>query len=128
MLKHLSDSICGLTLVLKAGVEQRKIEFDWLRFHSEFATKQDLKDILMKLTEVKAAVASAAKDNREAIGEIGTKIADLNKQIADLIAGAGDPEITDEAFLTDLQNLQVDAKALADIVPAPVEPPAEPTP
>lgn len=79
----------------------------------------------MKLSEVKAVVASAAKANVEAFSEIGTKIADLNQQIADLLAGVGDPEVTDEQFLADLNTLATTGKALADIVPGtPTPPPA----
>ena len=83
--------------------------------------------IMVTISQIKAAVAEAKKANREAFTEIGTKIADLNKQIADLISGARDPEVTDEAFEQDLKDLQTDAKALADIVPgSPTpEPPTE---
>lgn len=83
--------------------------------------------IMITVSQIKAAVAAAKQSNREAFTEIGTKIADLNKQITDLIAGVGDPEVTDEAFERDLKDLQTDAKALADIVPgSPTpEPPVE---
>ncbi len=82
------------------------------------------KENSMKLSEVKTAVSTAAKQNREAFVELGTKIADLQKQIDDLISGAGDPEVTDEAFLADLNSLKTDAQALADIVPgSPTTPP-----
>lgn len=81
------------------------------------------RNIMVTLGEVKAAVATAAKQNREAFTEIGTKIADLNKQIEDLLAGVGDPQITDAAFEADLLQLQADAQALADIVPGTPTPP-----
>lgn len=79
----------------------------------------------MKLSEVKAAIAEASKQNAEAFGEIGTRIADMQKQIDDLIAGNSDPDVTDEQFLANLESLKSNAKALADIVPNPVEPPAD---
>lgn len=82
--------------------------------------------ILMKLAEIKAAVKEAAKDNAEAFSEIGTQIGALQKQIDDLIAGNSDPDVTDEDFLTDLESLKTSAQNLADIVPAPAEPPADP--
>lgn len=83
--------------------------------------------LMIKVSEIKTAVAAARQANREAFTELGTKIADLNKQIADLIAGVGDPEVSDEQFEQDLKDLAVDAKALADIVPgSPTpEPPVE---
>ena len=71
----------------------------------------------LKVSEIKAAVATLAKQNKEALAEIGTKIADLNKQIEDLLAGNSDPTVTDEQFEADLKQLQTDAQALADIVP-----------
>lgn len=83
-------------------------------------------NIEMKLSEIKAAVAEAAKDNAEAFGEIGTKIAELQQKIDDLIAGNSDPDVTDEDFLADLESLKVSAQGLADIVPAPAEPPVDP--
>jgi len=76
-------------------------------------------NIMVKVSEIKAAVALAAKNNREAFGELGTRIADLQKQIADLIEANVDPSVTDETFEADLKALGVDAQALADIVPNP---------
>ena len=80
-------------------------------------------NMAIKVSEIKTAVALIAKNNKEAIAEIGTQIADLNKQIADLIAGVGDPTVTDAAFEADLNQLGVDAQALADIVPGSPTPP-----
>lgn len=80
----------------------------------------------IKLSEIKTAVATLAKQNKEALAELGTKIADLNQQIADLIAGNSDPTVTDEAFEADLQSLAADARALADIVPGSPTPPESP--
>lgn len=78
----------------------------------------------IKVSEIKAAVAAVAKQNKEALAELGTKIADLNKQIEDLLAGNSDPDVTDEAFEADLKQLQTDAQALADIVPGTPTPPS----
>lgn len=72
--------------------------------------------------EIKAQVAAAAARSTEAFAELGTRIADLQKQIDELIAGATDPDVTDEAFLANLQTLKTNTDALADIVPTP--PPA----
>ncbi len=83
----------------------------------------------MKLDQIKLAVTAAAKQNREAFTEIGTKIADLNQQIQDLKDAATNPDVTDEAFLADLADLRADAQKLADIVPGsptPDTPPATP--
>lgn len=84
-------------------------------------TKNDLieleESLTMKLDQIKAAVSAASKQNREAFQEIGTRIADLNQQIQDLQEAATNPDVTDEAFLADLQSLQTDAAALANIVP-----------
>ncbi len=89
--------------------------------HSRPVTKSDLNELeenlSMKLDLIKQAVAAAAKQNREAFTEIGTKIADLNKEIQDLKDAATNPDVTDEQFLADLTALQADAQALANIVP-----------
>lgn len=106
--------------------ERQHNEFEWFRSHLKLATKDDLKEmesrIDMKLSEAKALIATAAKQSTEAFSELSTRIADLQKQIQDLIDGAGDPEVTDEAFLADLETLKTNAQQLADIVPNP-EPP-----
>lgn len=82
--------------------------------------------IIMKLSEIKAQVKAAAAQSAEAFQELGTKIGDLQKQIDDLIAGAADPDVTDEAFLADLNTLKTNAQQLADIVPG--SPTPTPTP
>lgn len=79
----------------------------------------------MKLSEIKAAVAKAAAQSKEAFGEISKRLTDLQKQIDDLIAGQSDPEVTDEQFAKDLADLQADVKSLADIVPNPENPPGD---
>lgn len=83
------------------------------------------KNTMITLSQIKSAVADAAKKNKEAFSEIGTKIADLQKQIADLIAGNSDPTVTDAEFEANLKDLQTSATELADIVPgSPSNPPA----
>ncbi|HEX2900806.1 MAG TPA: hypothetical protein VHS96_13880 [Bacteroidia bacterium] len=105
--------------------------------NSRPVTKSDINELeenlSMKLDQIKSAVTAAAKQNREAFTEIGTKIADLNKEIQDLKDAATNPDVTDEQFLADLASLQTDAQELANIVPGspspetpPVTPPAQP--
>lgn len=118
---NMKDAILSLVKEVREAREQRSREFDWFRAHLELATKDDLKelkkDIIMKLSEVKSQIAAASARSTEAFQELGTRIADLQKQIDDLIAGAGDPDITDEAFLADLQKLKTNTDQLADIIP-----------
>lgn len=94
-------------------------------------TKRDLEEmekrVNMKLSEIKAAVATAAKQSKEAFAELATRIADLQKKIDDLIEGAKDPDVTDAQFLADLQSVGADTKALADLVPGSPDTP-QPTP
>lgn len=121
--EELARAVHGLTHAVNDLLSEHKSQFTWMvsHHHHHFATKQDIDrlhaDISMKLTDIKTAVATAARQNREAFQEIGTKIADLNQQIADLIESASNPDVTDEAFLTDLAGLQADAKSLSEIVP-----------
>lgn len=85
------------------------------------------KRMSLKISEIKAAVAEIKKNNSEAFAELGTRIADLQKQIDDLIAGNSDPSVTDEVFEADLNDLKVSAKGLADIVPGTPTPELPPT-
>jgi hypothetical protein len=119
--EEIARAIKGLTYAINDLLTEHKSQFTWMVSHHYFATKQDLErlnhDLSMKLSEIKTAVTTAALQNREAFTEIGTKIADLNQQIADLIKAQTDPDVNDEAFLASLTALQSDAQALADIVP-----------
>lgn len=73
--------------------------------------------LVMKLSEIKQAIASASRSQKEALTEIGSQIADLKQQIDDLKNAATDPDVTDADFLQQINSLQSDAQALADIVP-----------
>lgn len=88
---------------------------------SNSITKSDLakleRKLTMRLTEVKATIAAAAAKNREAFQELGTKIGELNAKIQELLDQASDPEITDETFLANLQEVKTTGEALAAIVP-----------
>lgn len=131
--EELARAIHSLTHVLSDILSEQRIQFQWMVSHHHFATKTDIEnlkeDLSMKLSLIKTAVTDAARANREAFTELGTKIADLNTQIQDLKDAATDPDVTDQQFLADLQTLQNDAKALADIVPGSPsgEPPSDGT-
>lgn len=84
--------------------------------------------ILMKLSDVKVQISAAAARSTEAFAELGTKIAALQTQIDELVAGATDPEVTDEVFNADLATLQTNIALLADIVPASTPTAAKPGP
>jgi hypothetical protein len=94
---------------------------------ADFATKTDIQtlkvELIMKLSEVATVVAEIKKNNREAFTELSARLADLNQQIADLVAAATDPNVSDQQFLADLNDAKADAQALADIVPNPAAPP-----
>jgi hypothetical protein len=90
---------------------------------------QDLqKKLLMKFSELKTQMAALAARSTEAFAELGTKIAALQTQIDELVAGATDPEVTDEVFNADLATLKTNIDLLADIVPASTPPAAKPGP
>lgn len=131
--EELARAIHSLTHILSDILSEQRIQFQWMVSHHHFATKTDIEnlkeDLSMKLSLIKSAVTDAARANREAFTELGTKIADLNQQIQDLKDAATDPDVTDEAFLASLTELQADAKALAEIVPGSptTEPPSDGT-
>lgn len=109
------------TLLIKLG--EREMEL-----LEELVKKNDNKKVLealrkleesmaKKLSEIKADIASAARNAREAFAELSSKLVALQTQIDELIAGASDPDVTDEAFLADLETVKTDLQSLADIVP-----------
>lgn len=98
---------------------QIRNEFHCLKSDGGLATKTDLEEIHMLLSEIKTQIAQAAAKSTEAFAELGTRIGALQQQIDDLIAGASDPNVTDETFLADLQTLKTNTDQLADIVPNP---------
>jgi phosphoglycerate-specific signal transduction histidine kinase len=108
---------------------ENKSQFTWMITHHHFATKHDIEDLnsdlTMKISEIKTIIATATRAQKEALAEIGTQVADLKKQIDDLKTAATDPDVTDAEFLTQINDLQTDAQALADIVPG--TPSTEPT-
>ncbi len=117
----LASAIRGLTCTLKDAMHEQKSQFEWMIRHYQFATKSDIEtlheDIAMKLSQIKTAIAQAGAQQKEALTEIGTQIADLNKQIQDLKDAATDPDVTDAEFIAQIEQLQADAKSLADVVP-----------
>ncbi len=124
---HQNEVACAirdLAFALRDHTQEQKMEFNWMVTHHNFATKHDIQnlkeDISMKLDAIKTAIATASRQQKEALTEIGTKIADLNQKIDELTQAASNPDVTDEQFLDDLAALQTDAQALADIVPGSV--------
>jgi hypothetical protein len=113
MLDELTRAILLLEQTLRAGCKSP----------AQQITKADLQEtketILMKISEVKTAVAEAAAKSEEAFAEVSTRIAALQTQIDALIAGNTDPDITDAAFADSLRRLKISTDALADIVPNP---------
>lgn len=73
--------------------------------------------LTMKLDEIKKQIAESRARSQEAFGEISAKIAAQQTKIDELIAAASNPDVTDEAFLADLQSLKATTDQLADIVP-----------
>ena len=118
---ELSRVISGLTNVLSDTLTESRAQFQWMVSHHHFATKYDIEtlrsDFSMKLSEIKQAIASASRSQKEALAEIGSQVADLKQQIDDLKNAATDPDVTDADFLQQINSLQSDAQALADIVP-----------
>lgn len=114
LLHHIYQGVQDLLLLCKSN--------------SNAITKQDLQGLeehmTIRVSEVKAAIAEFKKNNAEALAELGTRIADLNKQIEDLIASNADPAVTDEVFEADLRELGESSKALAEIVPGTPTPPS----
>jgi len=80
----------------------------------------------MKLSEIKAQIAQAAKDSKEAFTELSQRLADQQAKIDQLVADASDPNVADGDFLNDLKTVADNNRELAALVPNPTEPPAEP--
>jgi hypothetical protein len=88
--------------------------------------EQQRTEIAMRLSEIKAQIAEAAAKSAEAFAELGTRIGDLQRQVDELVAAASDPDVTDTAFLADLNTVRSNVASLAEIVPNPAPPAPEP--
>lgn len=110
------EAICALTSVLVASLEQRKIEFDWLRSHAGLATKQDLK-------EMERRIMAAYEDLKSVLGEInGTTneiASDLDELIAKLSQPGGLTEAQAQEIVSDLSGHSTTLKNVAAKYPAP---------
>lgn len=109
-----------------------RIEQQHSKSCSCLATNSDLEKleqtINMTKQEIIAAVAAANEDLTEALGEIGTKIADQQALITSLQEAVANLGIDDPEFIASLEQLTANAQALADIIPNDPPPvPTEPT-
>lgn len=104
-IKKLSESISELAVVLCAGIEQRKIEFEF--FKAGLATKQDLEQ--MKTHIMSAISEFAAKQNAfndrqaSAVDGLVADVAALNKKIEDLQNSPGGITPEDQALLNEIE-------------------------
>jgi len=118
---ELTCAIRELSFAVRDYLQEQKMQFQWMVGHRQFATKQDIEtlseSISMKIPEAKVALQTASRQQKEAIAEIGTQLADLNVQIQELKTASTDPNVSDEDFNSLVATLQADAKALADLVP-----------
>ena len=119
--EELARAVHGITHALRDILSEQRIQFGWMVSHHHFATKSDIEnlnsDLTMKISEIKTAIATASRAQKEALAEIGSQVADLKQQIDDLKNAATDPDVTDADFLQQITTLQADAQSLADIVP-----------
>jgi hypothetical protein len=110
-LEELVEAIHHLSFVLAVG-------------QGSSVTKQDLnnleQNIMAKLSQIKQDVALVNTQLTEGLSEISTRLDEL-------IAAAQDPDVTDAAFLADLEAVKVTADKLANIANPVVVPPTEPT-
>ena len=129
-MKELSDSVLALTRELREGREQRKNEFDWLKSHSNIATKQDLEmftnKIMSAISDFAALQAAYNTEVSSDLDAIQTAITALNAQITTLQNSPGTITPADQATLTSLQAAGVALQSKADALAGktPPTPPA----
>lgn len=110
-LEELVEAIHHLSFVLAVG-------------QGSGITKQDLDNlenkIMAKLSQIKSDVALVNSQLTEGLAEITARLDQL-------IADTQDPEVTDGAFLANLEAVKTTASTLANLA-NPVEPPSTDTP
>lgn len=130
MFENLSESILLLCRELHEGREQRKTEFEWLKSHSNLATRQDLEmfanKIMSAISDYAAAQAAFNADVSADLDTIQAAITALNAQIATLQNSPGPISTADQATLNDLQTAGVALQSKADAL-AGKTPPTPPT-
>lgn len=108
MTKTFYNSISALTHAIRESSAQRKDEFEWLKLHSQFATKQDLENVK---AQIMSAISDfAAKQDAfnsridAAVNGLTDDVQSLNDTIKELqnTPGAITPE--DQALLDAIQT------------------------
>lgn len=131
MNRKLEETLSELVCAILAATKERKEEFDWLRSHFEFATKQDLKEmekrIMSKISEF-ATKQNEFNDRIDtAVAGLQSDIDLLNEEIKKLQESPGEITPEDQASLDALEQRGAAIAAKIEALDA-LTPPAPPTP
>jgi predicted nucleic acid-binding Zn-ribbon protein len=142
---NLTKAISNLSCALREGLEQRKIEFDWLKSHAGLATKQDLNEMekrimsklseyLSKQTDFNTRLQTATDSLVESMTGLTEDVDTLNKKIEELQNSTGGVtpddqlkidslEAQGDALSTKLEGVSTALAALNQLTPPPPPPP-----
>lgn len=120
MWKDLTKAVLLLASQVNGLVEQRKIEFDWLKSHAGLATKQDLKEMEKRIVMTQKELSDALDRMTVQTGKVAKEQNDrfdaltaTIKELTDAInAGEVKPEVA-----TALTNAQAALDSLDAAIP-----------
>lgn len=127
--KIVAESLCRIASAIEEATKQRQTEFEWLKLHSAFATKQDLLNleckIMSKISEYVDVQNGINAQFEKGIDGCVEDITSLKDTIDKLQNSAGAITPEDQKLL---DEAQAKSKALADRLTAldEVTPPAPP--
>ena len=78
----LCEAISCLTNAVNALVEQRKLEFDWLKSHAGLATKHDLKEMEKRIMATQAEVVEELKLLKDQGAKIKAEVISAKEELA----------------------------------------------
>lgn len=121
----LAEALSDVVRAVQELTKQKKTEFEWLKSHFEFATKQDLKEMekrIMSAISDFAAKQNAFNDRQDtAIADLTADVQALNDKITELQNSPGAITPEDQALLDAIvtrgENVTAKLEALDALTP-----------
>lgn len=127
----LAEAISALAHEIRGLREQRKSEFDWIKSHHGFATKQDLialgEKIMSKISEFMDKLEAHNTKQEAAIEDIAGDVKFLTDKIVELQNSPGTITPEDQARLDAMESRAAATTAKLEALAA-LTPPAPPPP
>lgn len=117
----LSESLHDLADALRGLNEQRAIEFEWFKSHSNLATKRDLQEMEKRIMATQAEVVAELRVLKGQAEKIRTEVTDAKtelqatiKRLEDIIAAGNTGEATAELVAVK-DELKAELQTLDDL-------------